>query len=1197
MYTLFQLFMGYLKNKQFLINCMLSILFSCTIPFSAFAQIAPGAGEEAIAIATITPSVMTGQDYSPWQDDNLGNLVQDCWNPINFQYIDVTLQLQKTTVLNRISLYDYTGVFTNEPATIYAQLGTTRTLIGTFTGPNYCQYVSLLAAGNITADAIVVHKYSNSLPVKIKVFGRVGAASQPVAAVLAFPALAARTVGAAPFALVASSTNAATPVAFASSNPAVVSVSAASGQWLATVVGAGTATITATQAASAAYLAASASQTQLVQPAATSPGAATGKIPLDPARWYSLDNAPNDLRGVFDGVTTTGVGVGYGKVMPFVDAYYILQPGETITLASIRQYGAGGGNPNEPMTLSVITDTYQRILVATYVGGFYNTWHGPNPSQPNNFQLSAPIGNIRALVLNGSWQYPNELELYGTYAAGTPLPVADPVALATQRHALLGQQMGMNAFEWEIMDQADPTVVNAANIAAVKNFAAIRHYMDWEKLEGTEGNYTFSPVHSGGWDYDRMYQRCAAEGLEVLACLKTLPDWMQASYPLADRNSENVPVRYGRDFTDPNSYIEQAKVAFQYVARYGANPNVPPALVRVNPAIRWNGDWPNQVKIGLGLIKYIECDNERDKWWKGRKAYQTGREYAANLSAFYDGNKNTMGPAVGVKNADPSMQVVMGGLANPSIDYVRGMVDWCRQYRGTRPDGSVNLCWDVINYHIYSNDAGSSQSGNSTRGQAPELGGLEQAAKAFVGMAHQYAQDLPVWVTESGYDTNQGSIYHAVAIGNKSVLQTQADWVLRTALLHARWGVERTFFYQLYDANVNSAQQFSSMGLLRDDQTPKPAADFMRQTAQLLGSFRYQGTLNADPIVDRYTANGQTAYALVVPDEIGRTASYTLALSGVDSARICRPQAGQATMSVTRVRVQNGQLTLPVTETPTFVVVGSSSVVAPVPCAGTGTIGWEQWTNVTGSSVAAIPTFTAPTNTAVLTQFESAQNVGEQFGARIRGYVCPPASGSYTFRLSGDDDCELWLSADDNPANKVRVAYINGYTNYREWNKYASQQSAPVQLVAGRRYYVEALEKEITGGDNVSVAWTLPGGQVEAPIAGSHLLPFAASATSNRIAPLATGPAQSGAQPALTVYPNPFGEQTTVEFSLPVAGTVTLAVYDIRNRLVQQVFSGPAEAGAPRRFALVGVGLAPGVYLVQLTTATQVVTRKLVRMN
>ena len=35
--------------------------------------------------------------------------------------------------------------------------------------------------------------------------------------------------------------------------------------------------------------------------------------------------------------------------------------------------------------------------------------------------------------------------------------------------------------------------------------------------------------------------------------------------------------------------------------------------------------------------------------------------------------------------------------------------------------------------------------------------------------------------------------------------------------------------------------------------------------------------------------------------------------------------------------------------------------------------------------------------------------------------------------------------------------------------------SAPVNLVAGQQYYIEAFSKEGTGGDNLSVAWSGPG--------------------------------------------------------------------------------------------------------------------------
>jgi hypothetical protein len=463
-------------------------------------------------------------------------------------------------------------------------------------------------------------------------------------------------------------------------------------------------------------------------------------------------------------------------------------------------------------------------------------------------------------------------------------------------------------------------------MTAMKSFSSIRHYMDWEKLEQTDGNFTFNPTRSGGWNYDTIYARCKAENIEVLACLKTIPDWLQQTYPSSDRDNENTPMAYGADPLLPVSYIRQAKVAFQYAARYGSNASVSSSLLSVNGTPRWNNDPVNTVKKGLNLIRFIECDNERDKWWKGRKAYQTGREYAANLSAFYDGHKGTLGAGVGVKTADPAMQVVMGGIASPSTDYVMGMIDWCRQYRGYKPDGSVNLCWDVINYHLYPNDAHSAQGIGAARGAAPEVAGADSIAAAFVKLAHVYAKDMPVWITETGYDVNQGSPLKAVGIGSKSVLATQADWILRTALLYARMGVERCFFYQTYDENIWNGGRFASSGLLNADRSRKPAADFLLQVRRQFGDYLFDTTISSAPLVDRYKSGNQTMYAIVKPSENGSSVSHTLNLGSAGTARIYVPVAGQDSMSVQTVSLNNGQLTLTVGETPQFVVpVGSNS--------------------------------------------------------------------------------------------------------------------------------------------------------------------------------------------------------------------------------------------------------------------------------
>jgi len=491
---------------------------------------------------------------------------------------------------------------------------------------------------------------------------------------------------------------------------------------------------------------------------------------------------------------------------------------------------------------------------------------------------------------------------------------------STIKPAPLKDFFGINAFEWDFEDPANPMQPDTNRTAAIQNFTAVRHYMDWEKLEPQEGHYTYCPVHNGGWNYDTIYQWCQAHNIEVLACLKAMPPWMEETYPQDQRDAENIPMRYGKDPASPASYIEQAKMGFQYAARYGSNKLVNPHLLSVDATPRWTDDPINKIRTGMGVVHYIECDNERDKWWKGPKAYQSGREYAANLSAFYDGNKNKMGPGVGVKNADPAMKVVMAGLSVPSTDYIKGMIDWCKQFRGYKPDGSVDMPWDVINYHYYSNDATDNKGNNQTTGVAPELSKAAGIARDFVQFAHLYARDMPVWVTEAGYDINQQSPQKAIAINNKTALQTQADWILRTSLLYARCGIQKLFFYQLYDDNAASGSKFATCGLLNKDRSRRPAADYLYQANKLFDEYSWSATINTDPIVDKYTCNDKIMYMLVMPSQTGKTATYTLALSNAATAYLYHPTPGSNDMTLEKKPVTNGELEIAVTETPVFVV-------------------------------------------------------------------------------------------------------------------------------------------------------------------------------------------------------------------------------------------------------------------------------------
>lgn len=151
----------------------------------------------------------------------------------------------------------------------------------------------------------------------------------------------------------------------------------------------------------------------------------------------------------------------------------------------------------------------------------------------------------------------------------------------------------------------------------------------------------------------------------------------------------------------------------------------------------------------------------------------------------------------------------------------------------------------------------------------------------------------------------------------------------------------------------------------------------------------------------------------------------------------------------------------------------------------------EWWTGLPGTAVPDLtgsPAYAGPpSGSDTPASFEAPTNWADEYGQRLRGYLIPPATGDYYFWISSDDNGELWISTDDRPVNKVRIARVPGWTNSREWTKYAEQASVAIRLEAGRKYYVEALQKEGFGGDNLAVGWQLPSGTLERPIPGSRL--------------------------------------------------------------------------------------------------------------
>jgi hypothetical protein len=79
----------------------------------------------------------------------------------------------------------------------------------------------------------------------------------------------------------------------------------------------------------------------------------------------------------------------------------------------------------------------------------------------------------------------------------------------------------------------------------------------------------------------------------------------------------------------------------------------------------------------------------------------------------------------------------------------------------------------------------------------------------------------------------------------------------------------------------------------------------------------------------------------------------------------------------------------------------------------------------------------------------------------------------------------------------------------------------------------------------------------------------------------------------LTVGPNPFHGQTTVHYSLPKAGNISLKLYDVTGKLVSTVARGYVDAGSYA--ATINSHLmASGVYLIRFETNTTHIAQKLI---
>lgn len=524
----------------------------------------------------------------------------------------------------------------------------------------------------------------------------------------------------------------------------------------------------------------------------------------------------------------------------------------------------------------------------------------------SSHKVAATTRYLRLTSENPSAQV-SEIALYGT-ARATPTSAPKPTP---HTNPLMDSFIGTNGFVDDPIER----------IAACGH---LREYHQWQWDEGNQDtSYPGYPNHqlawnpswvSGpgwGWNFDSFYQQLKDAGVEVAPCLQGCAPYLVGF----DRDrTEEKPVA-GADPSLPQSYIAHASYLFQFAARYGATP-CDEALLKLKP------DQP--VRSGLGLVRYMENWNEPDKWWKGRTACFSPFELAAMCSADCDGHRHTMGRTVGVKTADPTMKLVMGGLAKPQIEYLKAMRLWAQLYR----DGDFPA--DVINLHHYSNDAGG-QDGQPTTGISPEADGLRERFQRIVEWRDRFLPGKEIWVSEFGYDTNPHSVQRAPAIGADDAEEIQGRWIVRSYLALAAAGVDRAQHYMLRDVNAAGTTKFDSSGLTSEKSTghrPKRSWYYVASLRHILRGTCFDSAVpSGDPSVWIYKfrfkdRSARSVYAVWCPTSNSTEVhDFHLALPDASTATLITLDPQNTTGKTTPLTVEDSRISLSVCEQPVFVTI------------------------------------------------------------------------------------------------------------------------------------------------------------------------------------------------------------------------------------------------------------------------------------
>jgi len=546
----------------------------------------------------------------------------------------------------------------------------------------------------------------------------------------------------------------------------------------------------------------------------------------------------------------------------------------------------------------------------------------------NTVAVSEDTRYVQIIFKDGN--APVEMLIYG-YQNGE----GDKITLSEREPVTMGEMMGMCGF---VASGGGNTPINSVICSTV-----LREYHNFG-WSYDFNSYLLKPSKfEGSWmcNFDSQYRDYTAAGLNVIPCIQ----WDLKTIPVSNKvDSNNLPITSDGAFVkseffdrfNPHTYFMYADSMFALAARYGSNAS--DELLQI--ASKRTVD--KTQAVGLGYIKWLELGNEPDGSWNGVHNYYSAYQYAALLSAGYDGHCSTListvldeGYHFGVKTADPNMGVAMAGIAAADCNYVNSINYWMR---ANRADGLV--AYDAFNGHHYMAKQVQINGNTFTVGISPEEGNLKGVMSHFVNLRNKYFSDKEVWITEFGWDTNQSYTTEtsAHAYADYTGRQVQAMWLTRAYLLLSSCGVDKATMYMCEDAGIDSevSGKYGTCGVIgyeRDEngntvEVKKDSFYYIYTLKNTLGDFAFKQEITAydeNVMIYQFEAkDGRTAYAVWCKTSDGTVSEdYLLKIdTKTATATLVEAVYGDEDGVKTTLTSDNiGYVTIDVSENPVYVVV------------------------------------------------------------------------------------------------------------------------------------------------------------------------------------------------------------------------------------------------------------------------------------